>query len=150
MNERQENEARRAYRAAAIEEFGEEAVKGVYALITAVTDSAGATRVNGEFYGQSRHGQMVVKPLSGKPDLLISGMARKSIGGHRGVMAVLKGGRLIGFTWAIGNSNSEHLMFAAATEETRQLWKLSAPVLKKYNVSYKPDGALIPHNSPMH
>lgn len=149
MNERQENEARRAYRAAAIEEFGAAAVKGVYALITAVTDSAGATRVNGEFYGQSRHGRMIVKPLSGKAGLL-NGTTRESIGGHRGVMAVLRNGRLVGFTWALSNSNSEHLMFAAATEETRQLWKLSAPVLKKYNVSYKPDSSLIPHNSPMH
>ena len=149
MNERQENEARRAYRAAAIEEFGEEAVQSVYDLITAVTNSADATRVSGEFYGQSRHGRMIVKPLSGKAGLL-NGTTRESIGGHRGVMAVLRNGRLVGFTWALSNSNSEHLVFSATTEETRQLWKLSAPVLKKYNVSYKPDRALIPHNSPMH
>ncbi len=149
MNERQENEARRAYRAAAIEEFGEEAVQSVYDLITAVTNSADATRVSGEFYGQSRHGRMIVKPLSGKAGLL-NGTTRESIGGHRGVMAVLRNGRLVGFTWALSNSNSEHLMFSAATPATRRLWHKAAPVLKKYGISYKPDGALIPHNSRMH
>lgn len=149
MNEREEYETRQAHRAAAIETFGKEAVNAVYFLIDAVTDTADATRISGEFYGQSHHGQMVVKPLSGNATPL-NGATRVPVGGHRSVMAVFRQRRLVGFTYTTSNMNSDHLMFASPTVATRQLWRLAAPVLREYRISYKPDRALLPHDSQMH
>lgn len=149
MNENEEYALRQGYRADAIKKFGEARIHAVYDLIREVTDSADATRVSGEFYGQNRHGRMVVKSLSGAPSVL-DGTTKAGVGGHRGLMAVMKARRLVGFTYATSNSNSEHTMFVAVTSETRRLWRLAAPVLKEYGVSYRPDAALIPHESGMH
>lgn len=149
MNENQECAIRGRYRVAAIERYGENRIAAVYDLIRAVTDSADATRVSGEFYGQNRHGQMAVTSLGGNPSLL-DGTVKVGVGGHRGVAAVMKARRLIGFTYATSNYNSEHVLFVAVTSETRRLWGLAAPVLKEYRVSYRPDGALIPHESGAH